>query len=100
MTSSGDSSAGGDSGLDRLLDRTLLLGYSAVGPAVRSRHWRSNDPARGSLAGRNALVTGGGGGLGEAIALGLARLGARGFRVAARSSLAVASSTSRRVASP
>ena len=31
MTSSGDSSAGGDSGLDRLLDRTLLLGCSAAG---------------------------------------------------------------------
>lgn len=62
--------------LDRLLDRTLLPGYSAIGYRLRRRTWDQHDPAPGSLAGKHALVTGAGAGLGEATALGLARLGA------------------------
>lgn len=62
---------------DRFLDRSLVLGYSAIGYRLRRRGWDADDPAPGSLAGQRALVTGAGGGLGEAVALGLARLGAR-----------------------
>lgn len=66
-----------DRGLDRLLDRTVLLGYSRVGYALRRRGWAADDPGPGALDGRTAVVTGAGSGLGEATALGLARLGAR-----------------------
>ncbi len=62
--------------LDRFLDRTLLPGYSAIGYRLRRRHWDADDPAPGSLVGSRVLVTGAGTGLGEAAALGLARLGA------------------------
>lgn len=65
-----------DHGLDRLLDRSVLLGYSSIGYAIRRRSWPANDPRPGSLAGQRALVTGARGGLGESAALGLARLGA------------------------
>lgn len=70
-------SATPDQGLDRLLDRTVVLGYSRLGYAIRRRRWAAGDPRPGALAGRTAVVTGGGSGLGEATALGLARLGAR-----------------------
>ncbi|MEI7058766.1 SDR family NAD(P)-dependent oxidoreductase [Nocardioides sp. CCNWLW239] len=66
-----------EKGLDRLLDRTIVAGYSRLGYAIRRRRWPADDPRPGSLAGRTALVTGGGSGLGEATVLGLARLGAR-----------------------
>lgn len=62
---------------DRLLDRTLVPGYSALGYRLRKRRWPADDPAADSLVGRHAVVTGAGSGLGEATALGLARLGAR-----------------------
>ena len=65
-----------DRGFDRWLDRSVLLGYSKVGFAARRRGWPAGDPATNALVGRRALVTGAGGGLGEATALGLARLGA------------------------
>ncbi|MGO4257013.1 SDR family NAD(P)-dependent oxidoreductase [Marmoricola sp. RAF53] len=61
--------------LDRLLDRSIVGGYTNIGYALRRGHWPA-DPAEGALAGRRALVTGAGSGLGEATALGLARLGA------------------------
>lgn len=66
-----------EKGLDRLLDRTIVGGYSRLGYAIRRRRWPADDPRPGSLGGRTALVTGGGSGLGEATVLGLARLGAR-----------------------
>lgn len=66
-----------DQGLDRVLDRTVVLGYSRLGHAIRHRRWPAGDPRPGALDGRTALVTGGGSGLGEATVLGLARLGAR-----------------------
>lgn len=64
--------------LDTLLDRTLVPGYSRIGYLLRRPGWSGDraDPLRGALAGRTALVTGAGGGLGEAIATGLVRLGA------------------------
>lgn len=65
-----------DSGLDRLLDRSIVPGYSALGYHLRRRTWAADDPAPNALVGRRVLVTGAGSGLGEATALGLARLGA------------------------
>jgi NAD(P)-dependent dehydrogenase (short-subunit alcohol dehydrogenase family) len=61
--------------LDRLLDRTVIPGYSRLGYALRRRAW-PDDADPDALAGRQAVVTGAGRGLGEAAALGLARLGA------------------------
>ena len=53
----------------------VVPGYSSIGPALRKRWW-SADPK--PFGGRpDIVVTGGGSGLGEAAALGLARLGAR-----------------------
>lgn len=63
------------SALDWVLDKSVVLGYSAVGPALRRRWW-PGDPPAGALAGRTVVVTGGSGGLGLAAATGLARLGA------------------------
>lgn len=60
--------------LDAALDRTLL-GYTRLGPLVRRGSWPA-DPEPGSLTGRRVLVTGATGGLGTAIARGLAGLGA------------------------
>lgn len=65
-----------DTGFDRFLDRTVVLGYSRIGYAIRRRAWDPHDLAPQTLRGKTALVTGAGSGLGEATALGLARLGA------------------------
>lgn len=65
-----------DHGFDRILDRSIVGGYSALGYRLRRRAWATDDPRPGALVGRRALVTGAGSGLGEATALGLARLGA------------------------
>lgn len=80
--------------IDRLLDRTLVPGYSTIGYHLRRRGWDADDPAAGSLLGRTALVTGAGSGLGEATALGLARLGAR-VRMVVRSAERAAPAQSR-----
>ena len=71
-------SAGSDAdrGVDRLLDRAVVPGYTRLGFALRRRRWAEDDPAPDALVGQHALVTGAGRGLGEATALGLARLGA------------------------
>ena len=64
--------------VDTALDRSVLLGFSRIGPAVRSRlpGWPP-DLSPDALAGREVAVTGATSGLGQATALGLARLGAR-----------------------
>lgn len=62
-------------GMDVLLDRSVVLGYTRVGPVVR-RAWWPSDPAGGALAGEVVAVTGANSGLGKATALGAARLGA------------------------
>ena len=61
--------------LDWFLDKTVVLGYSRVGPTLRQTWWPS-DPQPGSLLGRHVVVTGASGGLGAATVVGCARLGA------------------------
>lgn len=61
--------------LDTVLDKSVVLGYTSFGPRLRRRWWPA-DPDAGALVGRRVVVTGASGGLGEATAVGLARLGA------------------------
>ncbi len=62
--------------VDALLDRSVVGGYTRLGYAARKRAGWPADPAPDALAGRTAVVTGGGAGLGKATAAGLAGLGA------------------------
>jgi NAD(P)-dependent dehydrogenase (short-subunit alcohol dehydrogenase family) len=61
--------------LDAALDRSLVLGYTRIGPALRRRWWPA-DPAPGSMRGRRVVVTGATSGIGEAMAVSFAELGA------------------------
>ncbi|WP_139979748.1 SDR family NAD(P)-dependent oxidoreductase [Nocardioides litoris] len=61
--------------LDGALDRSLVLGYTKVGPALRRRWWPA-DPEPGCLAGEHVVVTGATSGLGEAMVTMFAELGA------------------------
>jgi NAD(P)-dependent dehydrogenase (short-subunit alcohol dehydrogenase family) len=69
------SSVSPSASLDWILDKSLVLGYSKVGPSLRRRWWPHDAPS-GSLAGKHVVVTGASGGLGLATAGGLAELGA------------------------
>lgn len=66
------------SGIDTALDRSVALGFSRIGPAVRRRlpTWPA-DPAPGALRGQTVVVTGATSGLGLATAHGVLSLGAR-----------------------
>ena len=61
--------------LDAALDRSILLGYSKIGSALR-RKWWAADPEAGSLRGKRVLVTGATSGIGEAMVESFAALGA------------------------
>lgn len=61
--------------LDAALDRSLVLGYSKIGPALRRRWWPADPPA-GALAGQRVIVTGATSGIGEAMARSFLDLGA------------------------
>jgi len=61
--------------LDAVLDRSVVLGYSKVGSALRKRWW-PDDPAPGSMVGKRVLVTGATSGIGEAMGRSFAELGA------------------------
>ncbi|WP_134765779.1 SDR family NAD(P)-dependent oxidoreductase [Nocardioides sp. 1609] len=63
------------SALDTVLDRSLVLGYTRIGPALRRRWWPA-DPEPGCLAGQRVVVTGATSGIGEAMVTSFARLGA------------------------
>ena len=58
-----------------LMDKSLVLGYSKIGPSLRRRWWPRDAPAQ-ALRGKHVVVTGASGGLGLAAASGLARCGA------------------------
>ena len=61
--------------VDAVLDRTVVLGYSRVGSALR-RSWWPADPPACSMSGGRVLVTGATSGIGEAMARSFADLGA------------------------
>jgi NAD(P)-dependent dehydrogenase (short-subunit alcohol dehydrogenase family) len=62
--------------VDTALDRAVAPGYTRLGYRLRKLGWSDGDPAPDALRGRTALVTGANRGLGQAIAVGLAELGA------------------------
>jgi dehydrogenase/reductase SDR family member 12 len=61
--------------VDATLDRSLVLGYTRIGPALR-RSWWPADPEPGSLLGRRVVVTGATSGIGEAMVTSFLDLGA------------------------
>lgn len=61
--------------VDGLLDRSVVLGYSRLGPRLRRRWWPA-DPPPDAMVGKRVLVTGATSGIGESIALEFATLGA------------------------
>ncbi len=60
---------------DAVLDRAVVPGYTRIGYRLRTLQW-PDDPPAGALRGRTALVTGANRGIGKAIAVALAGLGA------------------------
>jgi len=63
--------------VDDLLEVSVIGSFSRIGPAVRRRLLRWQNPLAGALAGRTVLVTGPTSGLGRAVTREVAALGAR-----------------------
>jgi dehydrogenase/reductase SDR family protein 12 len=63
--------------VDDAFEISVIGSFSRIGPAVRRRLFRWQDPPAGALAGRTVLVTGPTSGLGRAVTGQLAALGAR-----------------------
>jgi len=61
---------------DAALEATVVLSFSRFGYLARRRLFTWDQPAAASMAGRVVVVTGATGGLGQAIATGVGRLGA------------------------
>lgn len=62
--------------LDTALDRTIALGYSRIGYALRAAAWRDCAPPGDALRGRVVAITGPTSGIGRAAAQGAQALGA------------------------
>ncbi|WP_323793906.1 SDR family NAD(P)-dependent oxidoreductase, partial [Nocardioides sp.] len=60
---------------DAVLDRSLVLGYTKIGPALRQKWW-APDAEKGSLLGKRVVVTGATSGIGEAMVSSFLDLGA------------------------
>jgi len=63
--------------VDDALEISVIGSFSRIGPAVRRRLFRWQDPPAGALAGRTVLVTGPTSGLGLSVTREVAELGAR-----------------------
>jgi NAD(P)-dependent dehydrogenase (short-subunit alcohol dehydrogenase family) len=63
--------------VDAALEISVIGSFSRIGPAVRRRLFRWQDPPAGALVGRTVLVTGPTSGLGLAVTREVAALGAR-----------------------
>ena len=63
--------------IDAALEVSVIGSFSRIGPAVRRRLFRWEAPPAGALTGRTVLVTGPTSGLGRAVTLDVAALGAR-----------------------
>ncbi|MGZ4444112.1 MAG: SDR family NAD(P)-dependent oxidoreductase [Nocardioidaceae bacterium] len=65
-----------DRTVDRVLDRSVVGGYTKLGYWARRHAWPDDDPRPGAMVDKTVLVTGASSGLGKAAAARLARLGA------------------------
>ena len=61
--------------VDTALDRSVVLGYTKIGSSLRRRWWPA-DPSADAMADKRVVVTGATSGLGEAMAVSFAELGA------------------------
>ena len=62
--------------LDTALDRMVAPGYSRLGYAIRAQSWDDDDPPDQALHGAVVAVTGASSGIGKAVSMQLAQLGA------------------------
>ncbi len=80
--------------VDAALEVSVVGSFTAIGSSVRARTDTWERPSPGRLAGRTAVVTGATSGLGESMAIELARLGAH-VHVVGRSSAKVSATVGR-----